>query len=155
MGRQGCSNKANQGPLDGCVSPPPATALRAKQSPAPKSVIYSRQHPLCCLHYAERQMCAFPSRRNKCILSILRHEYWHAHVYIGGTVLEPRRCFILSTSLKYFRSMDFDSNCSWFCSGLDLALSETILKPLWSMNTILANLHMDVKMCERINIQHV
>lgn len=50
----------------------------------------------------------------------------------------------LFSSFEYFHSMDFDSSCSWFCSGLDLALSEIIFKLLWSMNTILENLHMVV-----------
>lgn len=46
----------------------------------------------------------------------------------------PEGAFL--TYFKYLCSMDFDSSCSWFCDGLDLALSETILKPLRNMNSI-------------------
>lgn len=136
--RHGCSSKATERPVDGYVSPSSTTASHAKWCPVPKSVIYSRQHPLCCLHYAERQMCAFRSGWTNAF-----------SVYIGGTGLEYRRCFILLTSFKYFCIVGFDSNCSRFCDGLDIALSETIVKPLWRVNTVLANLHMDVYMYAR------
>lgn len=62
------------------------------------------------------------------ILSILRNKY--SHVYVGETVLESRKHFILLTSLKYFHSMDFDSHCSQL---RDLALSETISRSLWKL----------------------
>lgn len=59
--RQGCSNKVNQRSVGGCISPPSAPASHTKPSVAPKIVIYSCQHPLCCLRYAERQICPFHS----------------------------------------------------------------------------------------------
>lgn len=134
--RQGFSNKANQGPVDGCVSPPSAPASHAKPSLAPKIVTYSgQQSPVLPALCREANGCILP-QMNKCILSILIYKYSHARVYVGRTVLESRRCFFLLTYFKYLCSMHFDSSCSWFWNGLDLAFSETILKPLRNMNSI-------------------
>lgn len=123
------------------------TGLASKQSPAPKSVTFSGQHPLRGLRYAERQTCAFCLEWTKGF-----YAYWDANILTHVYTLVELSWNLesaLFSSFKYFPSMDFDSSCSWFCSGLDLALSEIIFKLLWSMNTILENLHIVVYTCVR------
>lgn len=144
--RAGCWRQGTQRPVGGCVSPLSAPSSPAKQSLAPKRAACSHQHPLCVSF----------SPDDPGILSVLRNKYSHAHVYMGTTVLESRRCFILLTSFKYFHSMDFDSHCSWFCEGLDLALSETISRSLRNLKYNFSKFAYGCwHLCERINVQHV
>lgn len=125
------------------------TRLACKTIPGPQNCyLLLPASPVLPALCREANGCILP-RMNKCILSTLIYKYSHTRVYVSRTVLESRRCFFLLTYFKYLCSMDFDSSCSWFCDGLDLALSETILKPLRNMNSIWANLRMDVYMCVR------
>lgn len=142
----GCWHQETQRPAGGCVSPLSTPSSPAKQSLAPKPDTCSHQHPL---------VISF-SPDEAGILSVLRNKYSHVHVYVGATVLESRRGFILVTSFRYFHSMDFDSHCSWFGEGLDLALPQTISRSLWNLKYYYSKFAYGCWcLCERMNIQHI
>lgn len=123
------------------------TLLACKTSPGPKN---SHLLPAASsVHFF-----LFPDEPS--ILSILRNKYSRAHVYVGETIFESRRCFILFTPLKYFHSMDFDSHCSWF-GGKDwiLLCQKPFQDPYGTLNAVFANLHIDVDSCVRLLVSNV
>lgn len=73
MRRQDCSTKANQRPVDGCVSPPSAPASHTKLIPGPKKChLLLPASPVLSAPRREANVRISP-QVNKCILAVLRY----------------------------------------------------------------------------------